>query len=106
MEQVGSSYSAIELTAEGARASVENLRIVMDAYSKGARSVTDLVDAQNNALFAELSAAQAKYIYLGDVINVLRESGDFSLMLDPQSMNDWYRDVEAFFSERGVPLVY
>jgi len=106
MEQVGSSYSAIELTAEASRASIENLRIVMDAYSKGARSVTDLVNAQNNALFAELSAAQAKYIYLGDVINVLRESGDFSLMLDPQYMNDWYRDVEAYFGERGVPLVY
>jgi len=106
MEEVGSSYSAIELTAEASRASGENLRIVMDAYAKGARSVTDLVDAQNNALFAELSAAQAKYIYLGDVINVLRESGDFSLMLDPQYMNDWYRDVEVFFGERGVPLVY
>ena len=106
MEQVSSSYAAIDLTAEAARASVENLRIVIDAYSKGARSVTDLVDAQNNALFAELSAAEAKYIYLGDVINVLRESGDFSLMLDPQYMNDWYQDVEEFFRVRGVPLIY
>ena len=106
MEQVSSSYAAIELTAEASRASVENLKIIMDAYSKGARSVTDLVDAQNNALFAELSAAEAKYIYLGDVINVLREAGDFSLMLDPQYMNEWYRDVEGFFQERGVPLLY
>jgi outer membrane protein len=106
MEQVGSSYAAIDLTAEAARAAVENLKLVTDAYSKGARSVTDLVDAQNNALFAELETAQAKYIYLGDVINVLRESGDFSLMLDPQFMNDWYQDVESFFAERGVQLVY
>jgi len=106
MEQVGSSYAAIDLTAEAARAAGENLQLVTDAYSKGARSVTDLVNAQNNALFAELDAAQAKYIYLGDVINVLRESGDFSLMLDPQYMNEWYRDVEAFFNDRGVQLVY
>lgn len=106
MEQVASSYAAIELTAEASRAAVDNLKLVTDAYSKGARSVTDLVDAQNNALFAELDAAQAKYIYLGDVINVLRESGDFSLMLDPQYMNEWYRDVEAYFAERGVQLVY
>jgi len=106
LEQVASSYSAIDLTAEAARAARENLNITIDAYSKGARSVTDLIDAQNNALFAELSAAQAKYVYLGDVINVLRESGDFGLMLDPQTMNEWYQEVEAFFNERGVKLVY
>ena len=106
MEQVGSSYAAIDLTAEAARASVENLRLVTDAYSKGARSVTDLVDAQNNSLFAELSAAEAKYIYLSDVITVLRESGDFSLMLDPQFMNEWYQKVEAYFQQRGQLLVY
>jgi len=106
MEQVASSYSAIDLTAEAARASTENLEIIIDAYSKGARSVTDLIDAQNNTLFAELSAAQAKYVYLGDVINVLRESGDFSLMLDPQNMNDWYKAVEDYFNEQGVALVY
>jgi len=106
MEQVSSSYSAIDLTAEAARASSENLKIIIDAYSKGARSVTDLINAQNNALFAELSAAQAKYVYLADVINVLRESGDFSLMLDPQNMNDWYRRVEEYFAEQGISLVY
>ncbi len=106
LEQVSSSYSAIDLTAEAARASTENLEIIIDAYSKGARSVTDLINAQNNTLFAELSAAQAKYVYLGDVINVLRESSDFDLMLDAQNMNAWYLQVEEFFNERGIVLAY
>jgi outer membrane protein len=106
LEQVASSYSAIELTAAAAKASRENLRIVTDSYSNGAVSVITLIDAQNAALGSDLSAAEAKYLYLGDIIEVLRVAGDFSLMLDPQYFNDWFRAVEAYFSARGVKLTY
>jgi len=106
MEQVGSSYSAIELAAAAAAASAENLRIVTDSYSKGARSVTDLIDAQNAALGSELAAAEAKYLYLGDVLEVLRATGDFSLLLDPGYANDWYRDVQAYLRARGLLVTH
>lgn len=102
MDQAGSSFSAIELTAAAAAASGENLRIVTDAYSKGAVSVTDLIDAQNAALGAELAAAEATYVYLGDILEVLRATGDFSLMLDPGYVEEWHRDVRAWLGERGL----
>lgn len=102
MDQAGSSFSAIELTAAAAAASGENLRIVTDAYSKGAVSVTDLIDAQNAALGAELAAAEAKYVYLSDILEVLRATGDFSLMLDPDYVEDWHRDVRAWLGARGL----
>ena len=73
-----------------------------DLYSKGARSVTDLIDAQNAALGSELAAAEAKYLYLGDILEVLRATGDYSLLLDPAYVNDWYQDVYAYFRERGL----
>jgi len=102
MDQAGSSFSAIELTAAAAAAAGENLRIVTDAYSKGAVSVTDLIDAQNAALGAELAAAEAKYVYLSDILEVLRATGDFSLMLDPGYVEVWHRDVRAWLGERGL----
>ncbi len=102
MEQASSSFSGIELAAAAAAASAENLRIVTDSYSKGAMSVTDLIDAQNAALGSELAAAEAEYIYLSDILGVLRTTGDFSLLLDPQYVNDWYLDVEAYLRARGL----
>ena len=104
MKQVANSYSAIELTAAAASASGENLRIVMDSYSSGAVSVITLIDAQNAALSSDLSAAEAKYLYLGDIIEVLRVAGDFSLMLDPQYFNVWFAEVEEYFQQLGIRL--
>jgi outer membrane protein len=104
LEQVGSSFSAIELTNDAARTSGENLKIVTELYSQGAVSVVDLIDAQNAALGSELSAAQAIYIYLGDVMEVLRVTGDFSLMLEPQAAAMWFQQVDAYFLARGVTL--
>lgn len=106
MEEASSTYIAIELTAAAAAASAENLGIVTDLYSQGSVSVTDLIDAQNAALSADLSAAEAKYNYLLAVIDVLRTAGDFSLLLDPRFANEWFADIEAFFRAEGVPLAY
>ncbi len=104
LHQVGSSYSAIELSLAAAEASSENLSIVTDAYSKGAVSVTDLIDAQNAALAADLSAAEARYVYLIDLLEVLRAAGNFNLIFDPGYMSEWYAEAEEFFRERGIFL--
>jgi len=106
MEQAGSSFSGIELADAAAAASAENLSIVTDSYSKGARTVTDLIDAQNAALGSELAAAEAKYLYLGDILEVLRATGDFSLLLDPGYAGDWYQDVQAYLRARGLMVVH
>ena len=102
LHQVGSSFPAIELSQDAARAAAANLELVTDSYSKGAVSVTDLIDAQDAALAAELSAAEAEYAFLIDYMEVLRARGSFDLLLEPQGISDWYDSIENFFSERGV----
>lgn len=106
MEEAASTFAAIELSAAAAAASAENLRIVTDSYSKGAVNVTDLIDAQDAALSSDLDAAQAKYIYISAVMDVLRASGDFSILLDPDYAERWFGEVESFFADRGVSLVF
>lgn len=102
MHRAGSSFAAIDLSMAAATASSENLGIVTDGYSKGALSVTDLIDAQNAALAADLAAAEARYVYLIELMEVLRAAGNFQLILDPLFLSAWYSDVEAFFIERGI----
>lgn len=102
LHQASGSFPAIELSSDAARAAIENLALVTDAYSKGAVSVTDLIDAQNAALAAELRAAEARYAYLIDLVEILRSTSDFSLLVDPASSPIWFDRVERFFKERGV----
>ncbi len=102
MQQAGGSYPAIELSRAAANAAASNLELVIDQYSKGVVSVTDLIDAQDAALSAELAAAEAVYQFLIDYVEVLRASGDFALLLDPASSGAWLDQVEAYFREKGV----
>jgi outer membrane protein len=101
-QRVGASYPAIELANSAAAAATENLRMVSDAYGRGIVSVTELVDAQEAALSAELSAAGAKYGFLIDFVDVLRAMGDFSVLLDPGSRSDWYEKVNQWFIQSGA----
>ncbi len=104
LHNASGSFPAVELSADAARAANENLGLVTDAYSKGAVSVTDLIDAQNAGLAADLRAAEARYAYLIDLVDVLRAAADFSLLSDPGAAGAWFDRVEAYFDERGVSV--
>jgi RND family efflux transporter MFP subunit len=68
MHQTGSSFPCITLSKASAEAARKSLELVTDAYSRGARSIIDLIDAQNAALGARLSAAVALYNFLTDLV--------------------------------------
>lgn len=99
LHRASSTYASLEFSAEAAAAAVENLGLVTDAYGSGAVSVTELVDAQNAALSAELRAVDARYAYLIDVVNILRSTGDFTLLVDPGRTETWFQDVESYIRE-------
>lgn len=101
LHRTASSYPAIELSQDAAAAARENLTMVRDAYAKGALSVTDLVDAQDASLEAELAAAEAKYTFLIDFVAVLRATGSFDMLLDPASRQSWFERVDAWFREHA-----
>ena len=99
LHRASSSYASLEFSAEAAAAGLENLDLVTDAYRSGAVSVTELVDAQNAALAAVLRSVDARYVYLIDVVNILRSAGDFSLLVDPGRTETWFQDVESYIRE-------
>jgi outer membrane protein TolC len=97
LHRTASSYPSIDLSKQAAEAANENLNMVTDAYARGVVSVTDLIDAQETALSAGLGAADAKYTFLTDFVDVLRSMSDFEILLDPDSREAWYSRVDEWF---------
>ena len=99
LHRTAASWPAIDLSREAQAAADENLANVTEAYARGAVSVTDLIDAQETALIAGLSASDAKYGFVTDFVQVLRSMGEFEILLDPASRETWYARVETWFRE-------
>jgi len=100
LHRASGTYPSLEFSQEAADAADENLSLVTDAYRTGTVSVTELIDAQNAALAAELRAVDARYAYMIDVVDIFRSTGDFTLLVDPGSTEEWFQQVEAYIAER------
>ena len=80
LETAASTYAAIALTRDGAEAASRNYELVSDAYSRGATSITALIDAQSAALNGSEAAANAVHDFLLDLMRVERAMGDFGAL--------------------------
>ncbi len=89
------SHSSIRLAMDAASAASENLELVTDSYSEGAVSITDLIDAQDAALAAQLQAADARYQFLINLVDVLRAESNFDLLLQEDGVKLWQQRVKA-----------
>jgi outer membrane protein TolC len=99
LHRTAASWPSIDLSQQAAAAARENLVQVRDAYAKGALSVTELIDAEDTGLNADLAEAQAKYAFLQDFVAVERATGSFDMLLDPTSRREWYERVDRWFQD-------
>lgn len=97
LQQAGNSYPAIRLSNDAAGAAKENLALVTDAYSQGAVSITDLIDAQDASLSADLSAIEAQYTFMIDWIKIQRAVANFDLLLTENGFENWYNDLDEYY---------
>ncbi|MEE8587556.1 MAG: TolC family protein [Acidobacteriota bacterium] len=97
----GASYIGIELSGRAAEAARRNLELVGDRYGEGVVGILVLLDAQNQALTAELAAANAVFDYLIDLMGMQRAAGRFDYYRSPQERQDYLNRVEAFFNQAG-----
>jgi len=102
LHRTTASYPAIELSQIAANAAAENLAMVTDAYGRGAVSVTELIDAQDTALEANLAAADARYGFLIDFVDVLRAMSEFDILLDADSREAWFARVDEWFRSHAA----
>jgi outer membrane protein TolC len=72
LDTATASWATISLRRQAAEAASQTLELVRDAYGRGAASILDLLDAQNNALTAELAAETSVFDFLDDWAEVRR----------------------------------
>jgi len=102
MHLAGASNAGIGLAKAGAEAARKNLDLVADAYSQGMVSIIELLDAQNASFVADLTAANALYDFLLDLMEVERAVGGFSCLGTPAEREAYFAAAAAYFEEHGV----
>jgi len=98
---IKASYPSIQLSKEASNAAHKNLKLVTDAYTRGALSILDLLDAQNAALVAEESATNAVFVFLIDLMNLQRSLGRFVFFIDEQGLDDWLSRLRNYIATEG-----
>ena len=104
LHQAGASFAAIQLSRDAAEAARQNLDLVTDAYSQGAVDIIRLLDAQNQALVAELVAANAIFDYLIDLMGAQRAVGKFDYYRSPQDQRDFLNRLDAYYKKVGFEI--
>jgi outer membrane protein TolC len=101
LEQAGASFATIEQSQIATEAARKNLELTTDAYSRGVVQVIDLLDAQNAALVADLSAAGALYEFYIDLFEVQRSAARFDMLASREARVRLIEEIEAFTSDSG-----
>ncbi len=99
IESAGATYAAIALSRAASEAAEQNYQLVSDAYSRGAVSITTLIDAQVAALNAEQSAANAVHDFLLDLLKLERSIGTFGVLLTPAERQAFHNRLSSIISQ-------
>lgn len=101
----GASYASINQFKQAAEASRKNLELVIDSYSQGVVSITDLIDAQNAAVISEATAANAVFNFLIDLMELERSLGQFHFRKSPEEKDAFFKRLNQYFEKMGVEVM-
>jgi outer membrane protein TolC len=89
LENGRSAYTSYVLAKSAAKAANETFEIMTDLYSKGAISITELIDSQNAMLAAQLNVAASEYDFLEKMVDVERAYGQFFVFKTESEKRDF-----------------
>jgi outer membrane protein len=84
LETTRANYLEIALRQKAAKASNSNYELVRQAYVRGGKSITDLIDAKNSAFTANLNSATATDSFFLSYFSMERALGRFDLLQSDQ----------------------
>jgi outer membrane protein TolC/ABC-type uncharacterized transport system substrate-binding protein len=99
LHRAGASYAGMGQARAAADAAAQSLELVEDAYSQGAATILDVLDAQNNARVADEVAANAVYGFLVDLVEVERSIGRMVFLMADEEREGFYRRLDSYFEE-------
>lgn len=104
LHQAQASFAGIQLAQDAAGAATSNLDLVTDSYSQGVVDIVRVLDAQNQALLADLAAANAVYDFLADLMVVERAVGKFDYYRSPEDQGAFLERLADFYREAGFDI--
>jgi outer membrane protein TolC len=102
--QTNASFIGIDLSLAAAAAARRNLELVLEKYQEGVVDILVLLDAQNNALVADLLAANAIFDYLIDLMGTQRAVGRFDYYRSAQDRQQFLGRLNAYFRSVGYEV--
>jgi outer membrane protein TolC len=104
LHSAGASYAGIDLADDAADAARRTLDVVSDSYSRGLVDNITLLDAQNQALLADLRSSNAVYDFLIDLMEVQRAVGRFDFFISPEQEQAFLDRMNAFYRMQGFSV--
>lgn len=93
LQSVKASYFAIGQSEAERNAAHRGLKLVTDAYSRGAVSILSVLDAQSASLRADQVAANALYDFFVQYMQFQRSLGQFDLLMTPDERTAWITNI-------------
>ena len=98
-ENIRASYTNLGLTQDAEEAVVRNFELIQDSYAQGAVTITQLLDAQNAAISAQLNSANAVYIFLTDVLNLERATGEYYMLMTEEQKTEFVNQFINYITD-------
>ncbi|SCX76565.1 TolC family protein [Desulfoluna spongiiphila] len=92
-------YVTREQAVRSAEYAKKSLNLIADSYAKGKASLTDLVEAQNSSLTADLEATNAIYEQVRALLKLERTVGKMTLVSDPLETEAFAGRIKALFDQ-------
>jgi outer membrane protein len=96
MQDAKSNYFAIQQSRLQLEAARKTIDLVTDAYSRGAVSILNLLDAQNAQLYANQLTTHAYYDFMITYFQLQRALGQFDLLMTPEKRDEFLQKLIQF----------
>jgi outer membrane protein len=103
MQNAKSTYFAIHQTRLQLEAARKTIDLVTEAYSRGAVSILNLLDAQNALLYANQLSTNAYYDFLITYMMLQRAMGQFDVLMIPEQRDMFLQKLIQFMSSTRHP---
>jgi len=100
LENLGNSYNDIQFTQQAEKSSARFLNLVQDLYREGAATIVTLLEAQNNAVSAQLGVVSSRYQFIIDAITIERLINSIYLLATPQERETFVNNYLIFLNTK------
>ncbi|MCP3871916.1 MAG: TolC family protein [Desulfobacteraceae bacterium] len=98
---VANKYINLKTSKESTHYAQKSLDLVQDSYAKGKVSITELINAQSDALNTKLMALTSAYDYLISVFNLERATGGYRIFSTEQEKFEYTNNMKSYMKFRS-----